>query len=149
MPLLNVAYPSTKTSANGSVLLPYPQYYSNIHSYSRSNIIQDSFPDIRSFVAHDGCIYQDEITTPEFKPTILFIPIRLGIDALNPVYIPHLKQLFHSSHFLGIAGGKPNTSLYFVGYVDDTFIYLDPHYVQDTIPIKHENEYTPQVHSFN
>ena len=38
---------------------------------------------------------------------------------------------------VGIAGGRENSALYFVGVCPDTnsLLYLDPHYVQKSIPI--------------
>ena len=32
--------------------------------------------------------------------------------------------------FRGILGGKPKKALYFVGIKEESYIYLDPHYVQ-------------------
>jgi hypothetical protein len=38
---------------------------------------------------------------------------------------------------LGIAGGRDFSALYFVGLTDnDNLLYLDPHYVQEAIPLK-------------
>lgn len=35
-------------------------------------------------------------------------------------------------NFGGMIGGKPGKALYFLGlHNNDSFIYLDPHYVQD------------------
>ncbi|KAJ1910199.1 hypothetical protein IWQ60_010782, partial [Tieghemiomyces parasiticus] len=61
------------------------------------------------------------------RPVILFIPVRLGIDRLNPLYIPNLKHLLGQQQCLGIVGGQPSRSFYFVGFQGDEIFYLDPH----------------------
>jgi cysteine protease ATG4 len=47
---------------------------------------------------------------------ILLIPLRLGVDKVNPLYIPQLKDVLENKLSLGIIGGKPKQSLYFVGF---------------------------------
>jgi cysteine protease ATG4 len=42
---------------------------------------------------------------------------------------------------VGIAGGRPNSSLYFIGTEGDNLIYLDPHHVRPAIPPKDVNSY--------
>ena len=34
---------------------------------------------------------------------------------------------------IGMIGGKPHEALYFLGRIKDNLIYLDPHYVQESI----------------
>jgi cysteine protease ATG4 len=63
-------------------------------------------------------------------PLLLIIPLRLGIADINPIYIPALKRCFESRHSLGVIGGRPNQALYFIGYVADEALYLDPHTCQ-------------------
>ena len=43
----------------------------------------------------------------------------------------NLQRTFRQRNFLGVIGGKPKRSLYFVGYQDNELIGLDPHYCQD------------------
>lgn len=47
--------------------------------------------------------------------------------------IPLAAGLFLLESFLGIIGGKPKHSLYFVGFQDNKLIHLDPHLMQDTV----------------
>eukprot|EP01114_Cavostelium_apophysatum_P015951 TRINITY_DN4453_c0_g1_i1.p1 TRINITY_DN4453_c0_g1~~TRINITY_DN4453_c0_g1_i1.p1 ORF type:complete len:496 (+),score=70.04 TRINITY_DN4453_c0_g1_i1:179-1666(+) len=64
-----------------------------------------------------------------WKPLLIMIPLRLGVDTINKMYIPILKALLRMPQIVGILGGRPKQSLYFVGYQDDDVIYLDPHHV--------------------
>lgn len=125
-------------------------------SFVLKSLIQryyDSNMDI--YVATDGVIYEDKIMKKEkckndelyknipklypepypliLKPLLILIPIRLGVDKINHMYIAHLKSIFRCRYTVGIIGGKPNKSMYFVGYQDDYVFYLDPHFVDTAI----------------
>jgi hypothetical protein len=49
---------------------------------------------------------------------------------LNPVYVPQLQAVLRFPQSVGIVGGRPSSSLYFVGYQGESVIYLDPHDMQ-------------------
>lgn len=47
---------------------------------------------------------------------ILLVPVRLGGDEVNPIYVNPLRSLFTLESCMGIIGGKPKHSLYYVGF---------------------------------
>ena len=58
-----------------------------------------------------------------WKSLILIIPLRLGSEVLNDIYIPCLKALLSDKMCIGIIGGRPKHSLYFVGYQGAYVLY--------------------------
>ena len=88
----------------------------------------------RVYVATDGTVYDHEIK--EF-PLLILIPLRLGLHVIPVENYEHIKGCLKLPWCNGIAGGKPNSALFFVGFQDDKLIYLDPHTSQDVVPIDH------------
>jgi len=90
-------------------------------------------------VSVDQSIYKDEvikITNNWNKALILLLPLRLGIKNLNPLYHEGLKTCFQFPQCIGIAGGKPKSSLYLIGNDDNDIIYLDPHIIKPALERK-------------
>ncbi|XP_058467658.1 cysteine protease ATG4D [Malaya genurostris] len=74
-----------------------------------------------------------------WKSLILLVPLRLGTDKLNPIYNDCLKAMLSLDNCIGIIGGRPKHSLFFVGYQEDKLIHLDPHFCQDMVDVNQEN----------
>lgn len=72
----------------------------------------------------------DELNPAAFQPLLIIIPLRLGLNELNPIYFDGLKKCLENNLSCGIIGGRPNQALYFFGFVDDDILYLDPHVTQ-------------------
>jgi len=99
--------------------------------------MNDSSNSLVAYVAKESSIYLDEITSVcsksnlhEWSSVFIIIPLRLGLENINPIYIPQLKFIFTFPQTLGIIGGKPRAAVYFVAFQDDYLFYLDPHTVQ-------------------
>ncbi|KAJ6527519.1 peptidase family C54-domain-containing protein [Mycena capillaripes] len=70
------------------------------------------------------------------RPVLLLLGIRLGLDGVNPIYYETIKLLYTFPQSVGIAGGRPSSSYYFVGVQGDGLFYLDPHHSRPAVPLK-------------
>ncbi|KAG9018739.1 Cysteine protease atg4 [Tulasnella sp. 427] len=70
------------------------------------------------------------------RSVLLLICIRLGIDGVNPVYHDGLKEIFTWPQSVGISGGRPSSSYYFVGQQAGSLFYLDPHHTRPAVPLR-------------
>lgn len=87
------------------------------------------------------------------RAVVVLVGIRLGIDGVNPIYYEGVKvcispsinvftrpcllqTLFTFPQSVGIAGGRPSSSYYFVGAQADSLFYLDPHHTRPAIPLR-------------
>ena len=61
----------------------------------------------------------------------LILLARIGLSSPEDKYLPVMNQMMRISSFSGIIGGRPGKALYLIGtHGENSFIYLDPHYVQ-------------------
>ncbi|KAI8627533.1 hypothetical protein F5Y19DRAFT_486769 [Xylariaceae sp. FL1651] len=107
---------------------------------------------LRVYCTGDGPdVYEDnfmKIARPDgttFHPTVLLVGTRLGIDKITPVYWEALVASLQMTQSIGIAGGRPSSSHYFIGVQGLHFFYLDPHYTRPVFPYRENvNEYTQE-----
>lgn len=72
-------------------------------------------------------------------PLLLLVPLRLGVERLNPGYVHPLLSMFTLPQFVGFVGGQQSSSFFFVGAeipplsapMDGACYYLDPHLLQE------------------
>jgi cysteine protease ATG4 len=83
--------------------------------------------------ASDQAVFRDvlldEVCVRD-KGVLLLVPVMLGMTAVSKQYIPVIHRILEMKTSIGIVGGKPKQSLYFVGHQQDQLFYLDPHVVQ-------------------
>nr|XP_020458355.1 cysteine protease ATG4C [Monopterus albus] len=72
---------------------------------------------------------------PDSRAVIILIPVRLGGEKTNPEYFDFTKSILSLEYCIGIIGGKPKQACYFVGFQDDSLIYMDPHYCQSFVDV--------------
>ncbi|XP_066965957.1 cysteine protease ATG4D-like [Macrobrachium rosenbergii] len=70
-----------------------------------------------------------------WRSVIIMVPVRLGGESLNPIYASSVCSLFTHELCIGIIGGRPKHSLYFVGFQEEHLIHLDPHLCQDAVSL--------------
>ncbi|CAG8508041.1 4408_t:CDS:10 [Acaulospora colombiana] len=121
------------------------------HALKKLSLVHKECP-LVIYVPTDNTIYKNDIfgiSDPEnlfidqrqWKPVLILLSVRLGTDRFNTNYSENLKKLFKLTQFLGIAGGRPGRSLYFVAVQDDELYYLDPHFVRPAINLNQLMEF--------
>ncbi|CAK9779370.1 hypothetical protein CC85DRAFT_288674 [Cutaneotrichosporon oleaginosum] len=124
--------------------------------------LANSFPicGVSVVSAQDGIIYKSDVfaasntTTDGWEPqsprkmrpisthrsswgnqaVLILVATRLGLDNVNPIYYDSIKNMFEWPQSVGIAGGRPDSSYYFVGTQANHLFYLDPHYTRPAVP---------------
>lgn len=68
---------------------------------------------------------------PEWQSAaLILVVLRLGLEGINPEYIPSLQRMLAIPHCIGLLGGTPRHSIYCVGTAGDDVLFLDPHTTQ-------------------
>ncbi|RDA90093.1 hypothetical protein CP533_4693 [Ophiocordyceps camponoti-saundersi (nom. inval.)] len=112
-------------------------------------LVNKNDPYLRVYSTGDSPdVYEDEfmkIAKPDgvsFHPTLILVGTRLGIDKITPVYWEALTASLQMPQSVGIAGGRPSSSHYFVGVQGSFLFYLDPHHTRTALPYhKDTNSY--------
>ncbi|KAH8727247.1 putative cysteine protease ATG4 [Phaeosphaeriaceae sp. PMI808] len=98
---------------------------------------------LKVYLSGDGAdVYEDKLRqiaedeNGQWQPTLILVGTRLGIDKITPVYWEALKASLQIPQSMGIAGGRPSASHYFVGVQGNNFYYLDPHSTRPLLPYR-------------
>ena len=62
--------------------------------------------------------------------------MRHGLYTLEEDYYNEVLKIFDIDCNIGIIGGKNTRAFYFIGKCGNNLIFLDPHYVQQTLSLK-------------
>ncbi|KAG9731119.1 putative cysteine protease atg4, partial [Aureobasidium melanogenum] len=88
----------------------------------------------------DSSVYEDSLMSiaraPDgsFQPTLILLGTMLGIRGVTPSYREAIKAALRLPQSVGIAGGRPSSSHYFIGTQADHLFYLDPHTTRPLLP---------------
>ncbi|EGD75711.1 pyruvate water dikinase [Salpingoeca rosetta] len=75
-----------------------------------------------------------------WMPTLLMIPLRAGLDTLQPESVPAFVAFFDWPWCVGAIGGKPGSAYYYVGIDHDRrrVLYLDPHTTRSRLDLSNQ-----------
>lgn len=64
---------------------------------------------------------------------LLLIPLKLGLDKINPDATTTILRFLEFPQCTGFIGGRPNHAIYFFGHQGDRVFGLDPHTTQSAV----------------
>uniref|UniRef100_H3DL66 Cysteine protease n=1 Tax=Tetraodon nigroviridis TaxID=99883 RepID=H3DL66_TETNG len=121
-----------------------PAVVAHILKKAVEEALDPSLAGITAYVSQDCTVYSADVidghkastsASPESRAVIILVPVRLGGEKTNPDYFNLAKSILSLDYCIGIIGGKPKQACYFVGFQDDSLIYMDPHYCQSFVDV--------------
>lgn len=98
-------------------------------------------PKLRVYITNNTSdVYEDQVSrlsrSPDGTtiPVLILLGLRLGIESVTSVYWDGLKAALQYPQSVGIAGGRPSASHYFIGVQDSHLFFLDPHSTRPALP---------------
>ena len=67
---------------------------------------------------------------------IMFVSVRHGLYSIDEGMTDEVLKIFDIPTNIGFIGGKRSRAFYFIGKSATNLIFLDPHYIQETISLK-------------
>jgi len=80
-------------------------------------------------------LINENLSNRWYTSVLILVPLRLGLNELDLVYEDYLKEVLKLPQTVGIIGGSPRHAVYILGFQDDSFIDLDPHFIQTTVNV--------------
>jgi len=107
----------------------------NNHNNNNSNSNNDNKPPSSTDESNsnEGKVPEVAKETVPWRSLFILIPMRLGVDKINSIYFQTILSCLRLPQSVGIIGGKPKQSFWFVGFQDDYLVFLDPHIVQESL----------------
>jgi len=84
-------------------------------------------------------LIHDPSATRWTSSVLILVPLRLGLNELDLIYEDYLKEALKLPQTVGIIGGSPRHAVYILGFQDESFIDLDPHFCQTTVNVLDKN----------
>uniref|UniRef100_UPI00398F18A3 cysteine protease ATG4C isoform X2 n=1 Tax=Pristiophorus japonicus TaxID=55135 RepID=UPI00398F18A3 len=125
-----------------------PAVVAHILRRAVEDAVEPELRGITVYVAQDCTVYVADVIekhlqavgsgipkSSDRRAVVILIPVRLGGEKVNPEYKEIVKGILSLEFCIGIIGGKPKQSFYFVGFQDDSLIYMDPHYCQSFVDV--------------
>ncbi|KAJ5885325.1 hypothetical protein N7495_009835 [Penicillium taxi] len=113
----------------------------------QSMSIQCEDPKLKVYLTNDTPdVYEDQFKkiacgdSGRIQPTLVLLGLRLGIERITSVYWDGLRAALEYPQAVGVAGGRPSASHYFVGVQDSYLFFLDPHLTRPTLPHRDPGE---------
>lgn len=120
--------------------------------YALRNIIRtenDINQTLQIAMGNSGSIYESDILSilNQNKNVLTLIPIMLGTgNKIDNIYYEPLLKCFESKYSIGVIGGKPKHSFYFIGKKDNNVFFLDPHTIKPALLSVKEKDYNLSLH---
>jgi hypothetical protein len=124
---------SKNSSYNNNLVSDFEKDYVVIESdesNKKLNSSQVKDPECNCF---QNCIYHNDNYYEMTHSFLLFISLRLGLEKLEECYYDSIIDFFDFKNNIGMIGGKGSRALYFIGHTEGQLIFLDPHYVQESV----------------
>ena len=118
--------PRTATGMIRCLVIAFPEAQLAV-SVTTDGVVFDSDVYAASNFGNDSCRQHPSCFCWSSRPILVLIGIRLGLEGVNPIYHEGITTLFTFPQSIGIPGGWPSSSYYFIGAQAESLFYLDSH----------------------